>query len=633
MKTRFRFTHSLIAAALVVVSPLMVARGLAQVPSTGPLQPVKMADGRIAAGGQVFDSYDAYLLSDLFLANVRRCGMADVIVEAGGERLLAQVKAAAGGSTADCSLSLTNPSAIYDPSVVKFYIPVVVHVIQHTDGSGFLDLPMIQSQIDVLNEDFLALPMTLGEDGTDVQLEFFLATVDPMGVPTSGVTYSINNLWFNDSGTYWTSLAWDTNRYLNIYTNLASGNLGYVPDLPQGGSIVGTSADRVVCLYTAFGRNSPEPFYDLGRTATHEVGHYLGLYHVFQGCDSGSCNSSGDRCCDTPPSNDPNFNCDNGFTCGMTDANTNYMDYTDDNCMDRFTPEQGKRMRCTLEHWRPQLGQLEPFCTEPPPIDCNNNCALDSDEIAEGLVQDCNGNGVPDGCDLATSSPDCNENAVPDECEDCNGNGLADECEFSGVYTADSGALGPIGTGVNIVHTFIGPPEATNLVTIDILAVADIGSLNENLTVSMNNTLLSTIFNSLPLIDCSDPPALEAIVLPAAYFNNLVATGGGNAMFLVEASSTVSPSSCSGNSSVTISLSYEGQVASNDTNGNGVPDECDRGRGDNNLDGVVDVTDLLNLLAAWGPCMTPGPVDCPEDTDEDGDVDVADLLKLLAGWG
>lgn len=231
-----------------------------------------------------------------------------------------------------------------------------------TNGTGFINEDRVRSQIDILNEDFLAISGTLGGGGDDAQIEFFLATEDPQGNPTNGITYSTNNTWFNDGGSYWNTLAWDTNRYLNIYTNSASGALGYVPDLPQGG-IVGSNSDRVVVLYSTFGRNAPLSPFNLGRTGTHEVGHYLGLYHTFNGgCQSTSnCSANGDRICDTNPESSPTFGCPGARTsCGLPAPLDNYMDYSDDFCMRRFTPNQINRMRCTIEHYRSNLAITGP---------------------------------------------------------------------------------------------------------------------------------------------------------------------------------------------------------------------------------------------------------------------------------
>ncbi|MEL7471675.1 MAG: zinc metalloprotease [Planctomycetota bacterium] len=312
-------------------------------------------NGTVTANGQVWDSADAYIASDYFQANGLRCPVAFTEAE-----LIEAEAFALRGSTADCSSGSTSILPEYDPATGDVLrIPVVVHVIQNTGGTGFISESRVQSQIDILNEDFRALPGTNGAPGADTGIEFFLATEDPGGNPTNGITYSTNNTWFNDGGSYWNSLAWDPNRYLNIYTNSASGNLGYVPFLPQTNpGAIGSNSDRAVVLHSSFGRNAPIANYDLGRTATHEVGHYLGLFHTFQsGCGSASsCYTTGDRICDTNPENSPFFGCSAGrSTCGSSDPIDNYMDYSYDVCMNKFTPEQANRMRCTLFNYRSSL--------------------------------------------------------------------------------------------------------------------------------------------------------------------------------------------------------------------------------------------------------------------------------------
>lgn len=280
--------------------------------------------------------------------NLFRCGTPD-----GTGPLLPSI------SASDCSYNLTNPSAAYDP-VDVLDIPVVVHVIQNTSGTGSLTDARVQSQIVVLNEDFRALPGTPGAGGYDTKVQFHLATVDPSGNPTNGITHHTNNTWYADSGSYWNTIAWPTDRYLNIYTNNAGGGgtLGYVPDLPQGGSALNTLADRVVILYSTFGRPGTLVPYNTGRTTTHEVGHFLGLFHTFQGgCAGGSCYGGGDRICDTNNESQPVFGCPgSSTTCGSADPFHNYMDYTDDTCMTNFTLEQARRIRCTLRNYRPNLG-------------------------------------------------------------------------------------------------------------------------------------------------------------------------------------------------------------------------------------------------------------------------------------
>lgn len=257
----------------------------------------------------------------------------------------------------DCGNS-TNPTAAYEPNQV-LEITVVFHILRSNSGQGNVTDANVLEQIDVLNEDFRAIAGTNGQPGYDTQIQFKLATTDPSGNPTNGINRYNNTTWYNDSGNYWNSIAWDPDNYLNIYTNQASGALGYVPFLPHQGS-VGSNSDRVVSLWSAVGKNAPiGPPYNQGRTVTHEVGHYLGLYHTFQsGCGSSACYSSGDRICDTNPESQPHFGCGNNNSCGSPDPTTNYMDYSDDLCMNRFTQEQARRMRCTLTHWRPDLADV-----------------------------------------------------------------------------------------------------------------------------------------------------------------------------------------------------------------------------------------------------------------------------------
>jgi hypothetical protein len=265
-----------------------------------------------------------------------------------------------GGS--DCSLDQTVPGPQWLPTTI-LRIPVVVHVIADaTCANGNIPDAAVTSQIEILNEDFRAIPGSNGEQGVDARVEFFLATVDPQGNPTSGITRDCNATWYADQGQYWLTLAWDPARYMNIYTNTAAGARGYVPFLPADPAAqVGQPADRVVINWLAFGRNGPFPPHDQGRTATHEVGHYLGLFHpYFQGCgiaDPPACYTTGDRICDTPPDAASHDKCPLGVTsCGGVPVPIeNYMELTDDLCMTGFTLEQVQRTRCTLATYRPGL--------------------------------------------------------------------------------------------------------------------------------------------------------------------------------------------------------------------------------------------------------------------------------------
>ncbi|MCB9898525.1 MAG: hypothetical protein H6825_11015 [Planctomycetes bacterium] len=308
----------------------------------------ELEDGAIVAedlrGPQVFADFHEYLASPFFAEHGMRCGTG---------RLPEFFDAATAylGATSDCSSVNTNPAAEYAPSGgVVYSIPVVWHVITTKSGGGNVTDTAIQQNMQVLNEDFRAFAGSLGADGTDARIEFTLA----------GITRTKSNSWYNDQGTYWNSLAWDTTRYLNIYTNSAGGNLGYAY-VPSGGGVVGQPWDGVRLYWAAVGKPSPYGApYHLGRTATHEVGHYLGLYHTFDGgcatASSPGCYTSGDLICDTNSEAAPqgSGSCSSS-SCGTPNPTDNYMDYSDDACMTEFTQDQARRMRCTLANFRQDL--------------------------------------------------------------------------------------------------------------------------------------------------------------------------------------------------------------------------------------------------------------------------------------
>lgn len=271
-----------------------------------------------------------------------------------------------GPGPSDCSFGSSRPDVIYEPTS-RYVVPVVVHVIMDsTCTDGDVSDATVMSQIDILNEDFLALAGSPGGTGTDSQIEFVLATTDPDGQPSSGITRHCNTTWYDDDGDYWETLAWDPHRYVNIYTNTAANARGYVPFLPAAANaMIGSNADRVVVNWLVFGRDSPFPPHDQGRTATHEVGHFLGLFHTyFEGCGVATqpqCYTTGDRLCDTVPNEFSHDLCPIGATScgGVAVPIENYMELTDDLCMTGFTAEQAQRMRCTLMHYRPDLINLE----------------------------------------------------------------------------------------------------------------------------------------------------------------------------------------------------------------------------------------------------------------------------------
>jgi uncharacterized protein (TIGR03382 family) len=333
--------------ALLVLSGLVLAASAA---SASPKKDVEYRlDGSVRFGDQVFPTRQAWHHSDEFQSSGARCGSRQ-------PTLIDNIIAA---SAADCGLNSTTINNEYNDGRT-FVIPVVFHVIKRTDGTGNISEALLKSQIDILNEDFNAIAGTPGSMGTNAKFLFVLAKRDPLGNPTTGIEYVTNNTYFNDPGSSGANpmkqaLKWDPTRYFNIYTNDAGGGgtLGYATFPAQE---AGGPEDGVVLNYVYVGRNAPggAPF-DQGRTATHEVGHYFGLFHTFQsGCGTGY--TAGDRINDTHPEAQPNFGCTAGTSSGCAGGGLapieNYMDYSDDTCMTKFTPEQVNRMRCSIVNYR-----------------------------------------------------------------------------------------------------------------------------------------------------------------------------------------------------------------------------------------------------------------------------------------
>jgi len=263
-------------------------------------------------------------------------------------------------------------ASVASPNVV-ISIPVVVHVIHNGDavgdGNENISDAQVISQITVMNNDFRKMLNTPGDGaGVDVEVEFCLAQVDPNGAATNGidrvdmgqVSWSTADI----DTTVKPQTIWDPEQYMNMwsvrFTN--TGLLGYA-QFPSNSTLTGLNAnegpadtDGVVAAYSTFGDinqddgsfvlNAP---YNQGRTMTHEVGHFLGLRHIW---GDGDC-SADDYCDDTPRASGSNFGCPTVNSCddtaygATTDPNDqveNYMDYTDDTCMNIFTQNQKDRI-------------------------------------------------------------------------------------------------------------------------------------------------------------------------------------------------------------------------------------------------------------------------------------------------
>lgn len=240
-------------------------------------------------------------------------------------------------------------------------IPVVVHVVWNTPQQDISDA-QIESQIAVLNQDFrranpdvAQVPAVWQGLVGDARIEFFLATTDPAGNPTTGITRTQTQIVsFPRMGNPVKSAAtggadpWPSDRYLNIWVCELQSILGYA-QFP-GGPV---ATDGVVVLHSAFGTiGTAAPPYNLGRTTTHEIGHWLNLYHIW-GDDGTGCNGT-DEVDDTPNQGGENYGCPTFPTVSCNngpdgDMFMNYMDYTNDACMFMFTEGQVLRMRAALD--------------------------------------------------------------------------------------------------------------------------------------------------------------------------------------------------------------------------------------------------------------------------------------------
>ncbi|MGS2740983.1 zinc metalloprotease [Sinomicrobium sp. M5D2P17] len=262
-----------------------------------------------------------------------------------------------------------------------YRIPVVVHVVHNGEpvGQGAnISTAQIRSQIEVLNEDFRKKSGTRGynehPEGGDARIEFVLSEKAPDGSvmeePGIDRIHGGRNEWPKGfvRNPIETSLKphtiWPPDRYFNIWTVNFGGFvsrdlLGYAqfPDQsglegldPYGGP---EDTDGIVIGYKYFGSSDKGNFpslvrpYDLGRTTTHEVGHWLGLRHIW---GDGDC-AVDDYCNDTPPAAAPNYGCpEEHISCGTLDMVENFMDYTEDACMHIFTADQVNRMLTVLEN-------------------------------------------------------------------------------------------------------------------------------------------------------------------------------------------------------------------------------------------------------------------------------------------
>ncbi len=219
-------------------------------------------------------------------------------------------------------------------------IPVQFHVIQDDAGGGDVADSILDAQIQVLNIGYSTTQFRFKKQGVDRTKKTAWFNMAPKSAAETQCK---------------TALAVSPENTLNFYTaGIGGGLLGWAtfPDELAGNP----KRDGVVILNSSLPGNGPPP-YDEGKTATHEVGHWLGLWHTFQD----GCTAPGDEVDDTPYEASPAMGTcaenQGRDTCPQPglDPIKNFMDYTDDACMDQFTPGQRSRMEDQVGTYRPQL--------------------------------------------------------------------------------------------------------------------------------------------------------------------------------------------------------------------------------------------------------------------------------------
>lgn len=256
------------------------------------------------------------------------------------------------------------------------YIPVVFHVI-HKWGAENISQQQLQDAIRVLNEDFRKKTGTNGGSSTDalavdMEYEFRIAQYDPNGNPTSGVNRIYSTQTDNARDAAKSISYWDARRYLNIWVvNTIQNTTGDPNSIVLGYAQFpfmlnsNTSTDGLVLRSDQLGVIEIGRADQAGRTLTHEAGHWVGLYHPFQGgCVGGTssnCATQGDQVCDTPPVADATSGCPSSRnSCtndvpNLADLVKNYMDYADGTCMNMFTSGQKQRADASMNSYRANI--------------------------------------------------------------------------------------------------------------------------------------------------------------------------------------------------------------------------------------------------------------------------------------
>jgi len=321
-----------IALALVLTSARTKDVGAQGRPDDPGHQSAVRADGRVVApDGVVFDSHKAFIDAG------RRCSTRNAD-DLEIEEIDRQVDSHRGNGRAAGSGKVEDPTRQVPGSIT---ISVYFHVVYRADGTGNIPEAWLDNQIDAMNEHFAGQD-TPAYRGAAANMSFRF-------VKAGVTTRTQNDAWYAAGPGSSAQTAMKNALHtggataLNFYTNSGGGYLGWATFPNEYAS--SPNQDGVVCYWASLPGSSYVP-YNEGDTGTHEVGHWVGLYHTFQG----GCSPTNDGVSDTPAERGPTYGCPSrdldtckGKQNPGIDPYENFMDYTDDPCMYKFSLGQSNR--------------------------------------------------------------------------------------------------------------------------------------------------------------------------------------------------------------------------------------------------------------------------------------------------